>query len=80
MAVDSKPPDKKDPHWGEYGLALMIPPLMMAGPMVGYGLGYLAQKHLHWGDWAPLAGLFLGFMAAIREIIVILKKISKDTR
>ena len=80
MFRKSKQQSKNELSWGEYSLALMIPPLMLAGPLVGYGLGWLAQKYLHWGDWAPLAGLFLGFLAAIREIIIILKKISKDQR
>ena len=75
---DSKESDHTP--FGQATLALMIPGLMLAGPLVGYGLGYLIMKVFNTGDIIPIIFLFLGFLAGIRESIIIVKKIYSDTR
>jgi F0F1-type ATP synthase assembly protein I len=57
---------------GQYmrlGLAMMIPGLLLSGPIVGYLIGRGLQKWLGWGNWIVIVMLILGLGAAARETI-----------
>lgn len=58
----------------------MIPSLMLAGPLAGYALGYVLRRALGWGTWVIVVMVLLGLVAGLRESVVILKKISRDSR
>ena len=57
-------------------MALTIPALMVSGPLVGMGLGWLIQRWTGWGPWIKWVMLGLGLIAGIRETIKVIRKIS----
>lgn len=63
----------------QMGLALSIPGLLLSGPLVGYGLGWLAMRYLGWPAWVAGVGLILGLVSGIRESILVIKKLSRET-
>lgn len=62
----------------QMGLALSIPGLLLSGPLVGYGLGWLAATYLKWPAWVAGVGLVLGLVSGIRESILVIRKLSRD--
>jgi len=58
------------------GLAMMIPGLMVAGPLVGYGVGWFIRRMTGWGDWIEILMTVMGLVAGIREVIRVIRKIS----
>jgi F0F1-type ATP synthase assembly protein I len=70
---DKKPPDNP---WLQAGVALTIPALLVSGPLVGYGLGWLIRRWTGWGPWVDVLMLLLGLIAGARETIKVIRKIS----
>jgi F0F1-type ATP synthase assembly protein I len=62
--------------WSQVGMALSIPTLMVSGPLVGYGLGWLVRHWTGWGAWVEALLMALGMIAGVREVIKIIRKIS----
>jgi F0F1-type ATP synthase assembly protein I len=60
------------------GFYTMIPMLFVAGPAVGYLLGLLLVRWFGAGEWAKVVMVGLGFVAAVREIIAILKRAARE--
>ncbi len=58
----------------DIGSYTMIPMMMVAGPLLGFGLGYLAQRQWGGDPWPGIVGLFLGLAAAFRQIFILLTK------
>jgi F0F1-type ATP synthase assembly protein I len=63
----------------QVGVALSIPGLLLAGPLVGYGLGWAAKTYLGTPKWVTMVCLLLGLISGIRESIIVIKKISAAT-
>jgi F0F1-type ATP synthase assembly protein I len=63
----------------QVGTALSIPGLLLAGPLVGYGLGWAAKTYLGMPKWVTMVCLVLGLISGIRESIIVIKKISVAT-
>ena len=61
----------------QVGIYTVIPSLMLAGPAVGYGLGWLVERQFGGKPWASVCGILLGVAAAFQQIILILKRNSK---
>lgn len=62
----------------QVGTALSIPGLLLAGPLVGYGLGWAAKTYLGAPVWTTLLLLVLGLISGIRESILVIKKLSAE--
>lgn len=64
----------------EMHLALSIPSLMVAGPIMGLGIAYGVIKWFHLGESgsnaALLIGLLVGLATAAREVYRIIRRIS----
>lgn len=56
------------------GSYTLIPMLMLAGPAVGYGLGWLAEQQWGGKPWVSVFGVLFGLAAAFQQIFLILKK------
>jgi len=63
--------------WQAASLALSIPGLFIAGPLVGYALGWALNNYLGWPDWWLGVGTLLGLVSGSYESYVILKRLSR---
>ncbi len=59
------------------GFVSFIPFMLAAGPLSGYFVGDFLQKKFNLSHWVVLSGIVFGFLAAIMEIVKILKAISR---
>jgi F0F1-type ATP synthase assembly protein I len=79
---DPTPPFKKVEEYGsllrQTGTALAIPGLLLAGPLVGFGLGWCIKTYLGGPGWSPGVGLIVGLISGIRESIIVIKKLSRE--
>lgn len=76
MKSSSPKNDKPDGNWSQVGLALSIPTLLAAGPLVGLALGWLICRATGWGLWVQWVLMILGMVAGIRETIKVIQKLS----
>ena len=76
--------DKTPPHrpstgpglWTQAALALMIPSLMLAGPVVGFGIAWLIGRWTGWRpQWFTILMVLLGLAAGIRETIRVIRRL-----
>ncbi len=75
----TKEPSEPDAGWRSASLAMMIPTIMLVGPLVGYFLGrWIGDKGFGEPRLGGGIGLLLGFMAGVREIVKIIQRISKS--
>jgi F0F1-type ATP synthase assembly protein I len=73
----SNDPDRAK-NMRQAGMLTMIPTLMVVSPLVGYFLGVLLQRYLGAGDWIKPACMLLGMAAGVRQMILILRKVSRE--
>jgi F0F1-type ATP synthase assembly protein I len=70
-------------QWRQASLALSLPMMMLAGPIVGFvlaiGLMYWFEIGPLWAGRIKILGVLLGTMAGIRETITVIRKITKDS-
>lgn len=59
------------------GVGLSIPAVMLAGPLVGGGLAWAAQRYLGAPGWAFPAGLLIGFAAGIRQTFHLIRQLER---
>ena len=50
----------------EIGTYTAIPMMMIVGPALGYGLGYLAEQRWGHAPWFTVGGCIFGLAAAVR--------------
>jgi F0F1-type ATP synthase assembly protein I len=75
MGVLNDPPNKKnDKDYRQIALLGAVPGLLIAGPAVGFFVGQWADKQLGTDPWMVVIGLVLGFTAATRQIIDLVKR------
>ena len=56
----------------DIGAYTMIPTMMIAGPALGYGFGWVIQEVLGGAPWVAVGGMFFGLIAAFRQIYLLL--------
>ena len=61
-------------------MAMAIPGIMLAAPLIGFFLGKALDKWLNTKSIFSVILLFLGFIAGFKETYNIIKRISKDLR
>jgi F0F1-type ATP synthase assembly protein I len=61
--------------WSRVGLALLIPSVLLAGPLAGLLLGLLFQKLTGWGEWLLAVFILLGLAAGARETVGIIRRL-----
>lgn len=81
--MEKKPRKTDDARLVQRGsLALSIPTLLLAGPITGLLLSYLAIRLLHLeGDqakWTKVVLMLLGLAAGGRETLKVIRRISED--
>jgi len=60
----------------QVGLLTMIPFLLLASPLIGYGMGWCLDKLFHTSflAWVFLA---LGMVAGVREVVRVIRRVSQ---
>jgi hypothetical protein len=79
-----KPGDPKlERQWRQASLALMLPTMMVVGPLVGLAI---ALGLIHWLEIGPpwaarikVIGVFIGILTSIRETILVIRKLSRES-
>ena len=73
----SPKPGRNNNPWAQMGLAMMIPSIMVAGPVVGFLIAWFIGRWTGWhARWFTALLVLLGMMAGVRETIRIIRKIS----
>jgi len=75
--MDPKPGKKKAGRYGAASIYIAVPTLMAAAIVIGFLIGYWADKKLHTEPYLMLVGLGLGFAAAVREIYHLIKRVQE---
>lgn len=73
--------EKKDAYYTQVkqlGILTTIPILLLVGPSIGYFLGSWVDRKANSYPWFTVIFVFLGFIAAGREVFRLLRQISKD--
>ena len=60
------------------GMLLAIPSLLIAAPLVGMFLGRWADRRFSTDPWLTFVGVVLGFVAAGREVAIIIRRVQSD--
>ena len=60
------------------GMLLFIPTLLVVAPLVGFLFGKAADRWLHTAPWGIPIGVLMGFVAAGREIYIILRRVQAE--
>jgi F0F1-type ATP synthase assembly protein I len=56
-------------------VALTIPMMMAAGPLVGFGLGWAAGRYLGAPGWVTPICIAVGFAAGVRQTIRLIRQL-----
>ena len=70
--------DPKDSGLRTAGLLLTIPSLLVVAPLIGFFLGRVVDRKFHSDPWGVIVGLILGFVAAGREILAIVRRVQSE--
>ena len=73
--------EKKDAYYTQVkqlGILTTIPIILLVGPAIGYFLGRWVDRKADSYPWFTVIFVFLGFIAAGREVFRLLRQISKD--
>jgi ATP synthase protein I len=73
--------ERKDSYFlqvKQIGILTSIPIILVLGPLVGYFVGDWVDRRFQWYPWATIVFLVLGFVAAGREIVRLLKQVLKE--
>ena len=72
---------KKDAEYSQLkqvGALTTIPIVLLTGPAIGYFLGGWIDRKTHLYPWFTITFVFLGFIAAAREMVRLLKQVLKE--
>ena len=73
----SQPP-KDHSSLRKASMLMVIPTLLLVAPLVGFFLGRFLDSRFGTEPWLSFVGLVLGFVAAGREIVSIVRKVRSE--
>lgn len=59
-------------------MLMTIPTLLIASPLVGFFLGSVVDRKFGTDPWVSFAGVILGFVAAGRQITIIVRRVQAE--
>lgn len=62
----------------QLGVLTTIPIILLVGPIIGFFLGGWLDRKTHIYPWFTIIFIFLGFAAAGKEIVRLLKQVLKE--
>ena len=77
-AADRDHPSRRKKTFGEIireRALYAAPTIIIVYPIVGYLIGYLTVRYLHWPFWVPIVTMVAGLIQAIRELHALSRKI-----
>lgn len=74
--VQGSPKRDREDAWAKTSLAITIPGLLFAGPVVGFLLADFIQKRTGAGDWIILVGVLVGMISGGYETYKIIRRLS----
>ncbi len=75
-------PAKKIADWKEIknlGILTTVPLILLIGPLVGFFVGSWIDRKAHSYPWVTILFIGLGFVASGREVIRLIKEISRQS-
>lgn len=60
------------------GLAIMLPFIMVVGPVVGYYIGLWIGRQFGLGGWVRFAGLGFGAVAAVQQFVRTIRRLLRE--
>jgi len=78
MAKGDEQRDEKAREMRQLSLGLTIPGMFLAGPLVGWALGWAIHKYVYAGGWVIPLCIVLGFVAGIRQIIMVIRDMNRQ--
>lgn len=58
----------------QVGVVTTIPMIFAAGPLVGYGIGYLVDQRLGTDPWGKMIVSLLGFAASLKQVVRVIRR------
>ena len=62
----------------QVGVVTTIPMILVAGPLVGYGIGTWLDRHFGTDPWGKVVVLLLGFGASLKQVVSIIRNLIKE--
>ena len=78
--MPERKPDDKFKLARQMGIAITIPMVLLAGPLVGWFIGSWLDKKFGTEPWFLTIMLIMGLAAGIRQTIQLIKQISRDDK
>ena len=75
--------EEKDAFYSQVkqlGVLTTVPMILLVGPVIGFFLGGWIDRKAHIYPWFTLFFILMGFAASGREVVRLLKQISKDDK
>ncbi len=75
--------EKKDALYSQVkqlGVLTVVPVILLVGPLVGYYIGGWIDQRFRLYPWFTILFLILGFVAAGREIVRLLRQVLKEDK
>ena len=73
-------PDDKFKLARQLGIAVTIPMVLLAGPLVGWFIGSWLDKKFGTHPWLVIIVSIMGFIAGVRQTIHMIRDISHDDK
>ena len=77
MKPNGQDPSERGRQVRQASIAMTIPMVMAAGPLVGWGLGWAARRYLGAPNWVMLVGVVVGLAAGIRQTILLIRQLER---
>jgi F0F1-type ATP synthase assembly protein I len=83
MTPTNKNPEDRDALYSQVkqlGILTVVPVILLVGPAIGFLLGSWIDRKFHIYPWVTIIGVALGFVAAAREIVRLLRQVLKEDK
>ena len=72
--------DEKYERFRHFSLLTAIPTVMVAGPIVGYGIGYFFDRWFSTDPWGMVFFSLMGIVSGARETVRLIRRVERAQR
>lgn len=77
--MGKRSPNDDEGDYTSAGMAMQIPSLLLAGPLVGLGIAWLVKRLTGYESmWLTVLLVMIGLVAGAHEVIKVIKRISRE--